>query len=43
MLTSVKSPNSYTFGDINNDGSIDGFDIQSLLNHISTKADWYKQ
>jgi len=41
MLTSVRSPDSYCFGDINEDGTIDGADIKLLLNHSNSKADWY--
>jgi len=42
MVTSIESPESYIFGDINNNGSIDADDLQTLLKHINLKADWRK-
>jgi len=42
LITSIQSPESYIFGDINNNGSIDADDLQTLLHHINLKADWRK-
>jgi hypothetical protein len=42
LMTSIESPESYIFGDINNNGSIDADDLQTLLNHINLKAEWRK-
>jgi hypothetical protein len=41
MLTSIKTPGIYCFGDINGDGVIDSADFQILMQHMGQKADWY--
>ncbi len=40
LTNSVKSPGSYLFGDINFDGAIDAQDLEVLLSHKDTRAEW---
>lgn len=39
-MESLKSPGSYLFGDINNDGTIDMNDLQTFLEHKNRQAPW---
>jgi hypothetical protein len=41
VLTSVKSPEAYLLGDINNDGTIDKKDFKIILAHKNAQADWH--
>ncbi len=41
LLNSTKSPESYLFGDINADGAIDVKDVEILIKHKDTRADWH--
>ena len=41
MAAVTKSPDSYMFGDINSDNTIDINDVQILFDHVNLKADWY--
>jgi hypothetical protein len=42
-INSIKSPDSYLYGDINSDGVFDANDVGIFLNNINRKADWYTE
>jgi len=43
FLAGSKSPETYLFGDINSNGTIDMDDLQVLMEHNNLKAGWYAE
>ena len=41
LITNIKTPESYSLGDINTDGVIDFNDVEILLSRKNSQADWY--
>ena len=42
-VNSIKSPESYLYGDIDSNGVFDANDVQIFLNNTNRKADWYSK
>ena len=40
-VNSITSPNSYLYGDIDNNGVFDANDVQIFINNVNRKATWY--